>query len=172
MPIVSIDVRDGDPTVQSSGQHRGTVSATFTDGRIEERNVRAANLDEWNDKIAAISDLIQEQVEKQDAEDSVDPETEVSAEGEASLAQAAVAYLRAAYREDQAYDAYLLFSRFNNFRTNQGWTLDQVATNLVSAGLEQEEWDGMKTAYLYLNGGGRPAQMASAKIIQGNWEDR
>jgi len=172
MPIISIDVRDGDPTVQASGQHRGTVAATFSDGRIIERNIRAADSNEWNDKIAAISDLIQEQVEKQDAERSVDPETEVAAEGEASIAQAAVAYLQAAMREEQAYDAYLLMARFNNWRTNNGWNMDQVETHLLAAGTEQEEWDSTKAAYLYLNGGGRPAQMASAKTIQGNWEDR
>lgn len=170
MPIISIDVRDGDPTVQASGQHRGTVAATFSDGRIVERNIRAADLDAWNDKVAAISAEIQTQMEKRDAEDAVQTDTEVGANKEASIQQTAVAYLRVAWDTEQAYDAYLLFSRFNNFRNNQGWTLDQVASNLLAAGLEQEEWDEMKAAYLYLSGAGRPATMSDAKAIQSNWE--
>lgn len=61
MPITSIDVRDGDPTVQASGQHRGTVAATFDDGRIVERHIRAADADEWNDLVASMSAAMQAQ---------------------------------------------------------------------------------------------------------------
>lgn len=172
MPITSIDVRDGDPTIQASGEHRGTVTATFADGRTVEKSIRAADANAWMDKLAAISSEIQAQVELSDAEQAVDPEGEVTGNGEASIAQAAVAYLRAAWDTDQAADAYLLFARFNTYRNNQGWTLDQVAAGLAAAGLEADEWDAMKTAYQYLNGGGRPAIMATAKTVQGNWEAR
>jgi hypothetical protein len=172
MPIVSIDVRDGDPTIQTSGQHRGTIAATFDDGRIVERNIRAADADEWNDLVASIGIEMQAKQEQQDAANSVDPESEVAASQEASIAQAAVAYLRAAWQEELAPDAYLLFARFNNYVINKGYTWNDVQTHLLAEGLEQEEWDEIKTAYQYLNGGGRPAIMAEAKTIQGNWESK
>ena len=41
MPVQSVDVRDGDPTIQASGEHRGTVTVTFADGRVRDISVRA-----------------------------------------------------------------------------------------------------------------------------------
>lgn len=172
MPIISIDVRDGDPTIQASGEHRGSVAATFSDGRIVERNLRAADANAWNDLIAGISAKIEADQQKRDAEDAVDSESEVSANKEASIAQTALAYLRAAWQQEQAHDAYLLFARFANYVSNNGYTWNNVKTHLFAVGLEQEEWDKIKTAYTYLNGAGRPAIMADGKTIQGNWEAR
>jgi len=172
MPIVSIDVRDGDPTIQASGEHRGTVTATFADGRIVERNLRAPDADAWNDKIAAISAEIQAQQEVSDADSGVSPDAEVVANGEASIEQRAVAYLRRAWQEENCRDAYLLFDKFNDFRLARGWNLNQVQAGLMGAGLTVEEWDSMKTAYQYLAGAGRPAIMNDYLTIQGNWEAR
>ena len=172
MPIVSIDVRDGDPTVQASGQHRGTVDATFDDGRVVSRNFRAPDLDAWNDLVAAAQATIQAQQEVQDAEDGVGPDTEVTAHKEASIEQRAVAYLRRAWQEENCRDAYLLFDKFNDYRLAKGWNLNQVQAGLASAGLGVEEWEEMKTAYTYLNGAGRPAIMNDYQTIQGNWEAR
>lgn len=172
MPIVSVDVRDGDPTVQASGQHRGTVTATFDDGRIIERNLRAPDANSWNDLVANIGAEIQAQMERRDAEEAVSPDAEVAANKESSIAQVAVAYLRSAWNDEQAYDAYLKLARFANYVTNNGYTWNNVQTHLFAAGLTEEEWTGLKTAYTYLNGGGRPAIMADAKTIQSNWEGR
>lgn len=173
MPIVSIDVRDGDPTIQASGQHRGTVDATFDDGRIVSKNLRAPDLDAWNDLIASMNAVIQAEQEQQDAEFSVDPESDIDGDyKEASKAQRAVAYLRRAWQEELAPDAYLLFARFANYVTSNGYNWNNVVAHLLAEGLTQEEWDSMKQAYQYLNGAGRPAIMADAKTIQGNWADR
>lgn len=172
MPIVSVDVKDGDPAVQANGEHRGTVVATFSDGRTVERRLRAPDLNAWNDLLAAISATIQTEQSERDAQASVAADGEVAPYLEASSKQVAVAYLRNAWEKEQAYDAYLLFDRFNTYRLNQGWTLDQVAAQLLSAGLEQEEWDEIRVAYQYLSGGGRPDTMANARTIQGNWETR
>ena len=172
MPIVSIDVRDGDPTIQANGQHRGTVAATFADGRIVERSLRAADADAWNDLIAGISAEIQAKQEVQDAEAGVSSDDEIVAGGEASVEQRAVAYLRAAWGQELARDAYLLFDKFNDFRLARGWNLNQVQTGLMSAGLTVDEWDEMKAAYQYLAGAGRPAIMNDYQTIQGNWESR
>lgn len=172
MPITSIDVRDGDPTIQATGEHRGTVECTFADGRIVQRNLRAPDANAWQDKVANIGAEVQDQMELQDADAGVDPDEEVVAGGEASIEQRAVAYLRGAWGEENARDAYLLFDRFNTFRLAQGWNLNQVQAGLASAGLTTEEWDEMKTAYQYLDGAGRPAIMNDYQTIQGNWEAR
>lgn len=169
MPIVSIDVRDGDPTVQASGQHRGTVTGTFDDGRIMERNIRAADLDGWNDKVAAMSGEMQAQMEAADAEAAVSPSEPVAASEEASIAQTCVAYIREAAATEQAYDAYLLYDRINTYVTNHSnWPT--VKPILLAEGLTEEEYGQAGSAFNYLSSAGRPAIMSDAKTIQSNWE--
>lgn len=168
MPIVSIDVRDGDPTVQASNQHRGTVTGTFDDGRIMERNIRAADLDGWNDKVAAMSGEMQDQMERSDADSAVDPDAPVAAEKEASIAQTCVAYIREAAATEQAYDAFLLYDRINTYVTNHSdWPT--VKPILLAEGLTEEEYDQAGSAFNYLSSAGRPATMADAKTIQAAW---
>ena len=111
-------------------------------------------------------------VKDQDANNNISPDVAVAAETEATIQDRAVAYLRKAWREENAYDGYLLFDRFNDYRQSQGWTLDQVQANLASAGLTDEEWTSMRSAYEYLNGGKRPNTMSSYQTIQANWENR
>ena len=171
MPIISIDVTDG-PNIQASGQHRGQVTAIFDDGRSVVRNIRAPDATAWANVVVDMQAEIQAKQEQQDAEDGIGPDVEVTANLEASIEQRAVAYLREAWGTEQAYDGFLLFDKFNDFRLAKGWTLAQVAANLLAAGLEQSEWDEMETAYTYLSGASRPATMASALTIQGNWESR
>ena len=170
MPIVSIDVRDGDPTVQASGQHRGTVRVTFDDGRIVERNLRAPDFATWSARLAAAPAEIQADIEQSDAAIVVSPDAPIIPNGEASIEQTAIAYLRNSWSSKRAYDAYLLFERFNTYVTNSGYTWDNVQDHLIAAGLTQDEWDKMKAAYQYLSGGSRPAEMAAAETIQANWE--
>jgi hypothetical protein len=55
MPAIGQQTRPGDPTVQVSGQHRGTVDVTFDDGRIVTMNYRAVDLADWNTKEAGAS---------------------------------------------------------------------------------------------------------------------
>ena len=172
MPIVSIDVRDGDPTIQASGQHRGTVMATFADGRIIERNLRAPDADAWQDLIAGISAKIQAQAEEQDAENSVDPGTEVEAAGEASEDQAAAAYIRNSLSQEFALDAWLRLSRFKNWVDANGGNFNAVEARLLAAGVSQEDWDTAKTIYQYLSGAGRAETLLQAKTIQTKWEER
>ena len=70
MPVQTVDVRDGDPTIQASGQHRGTVDVTFDDGRIITLHLRAPDLDGWNDAVAAAGATAQAQMEERDANDA------------------------------------------------------------------------------------------------------
>lgn len=171
MPITSQPVVDG-PSIHADGSRRGFVDFTFTDGRVVRRIVRAPDATAWANLLVGLPAKVEAAQEIKDAQSDIDADTEVTAHLEASIEQRAVAYLRAAWGEEQAYDAYLLFDRFNTYRLAQGWTLEQVQAGLSSAGLTTDEWDEMKTSYLYLDGGGRPAIMASAKTVQGNWEAR
>ena len=77
MPVQSVDVRDGDPTVQVTGEHRGTVTVTFTDGRVVDRSLRAPNADAWADLIANIAAKVQQQQSEADANDAVEQDQEI-----------------------------------------------------------------------------------------------
>ena len=46
MAIVNQTVTEG-PNVRDDGQHLGTVTFEFDDGRTVSKNVRAANITEW-----------------------------------------------------------------------------------------------------------------------------
>ena len=171
MPIVSIDVRDGDPTVNSTGQHRGSVIATFDDGRISEKRIRAADADEWNDKVASASAEMQADMERKDAEAAVTPDSDVTENKEASIAQTCIAYIREAWSQQSAYQGWLLYARINTYVTNHSsWATAQ--THLIAAGLTQEEYDQAELAYNYLSGAGRPATMSDAQTIQDAWESQ
>lgn len=172
MPVVSIDVRDGDPTVQASGEHRGVIQATFADGRIKERQFRAPGADAWNDLVANVQAEFEARQQADDSVDGVSADVEVTANGEASIQQRAVAYLRAAMEQEDCFEGYRLLDKFNDFRNQQGWNLDQVRSGLASAGLEEEEWEQIKTAFQYLSAAGRPGIMNSYKAIQKAWEGR
>ena len=169
MPVLTADVREGDPTIQASGQYRGTVDVVFDDGRELTINIRAADQNDWNDKVAAVSATAQARMEASDAAAAVDPDADVAASKEASIAQTCVAYIRQAMSTEQAYDAWLLLDRINTYVTNNGgWATAKPF--LLAEGLSEDEYDKAAAAYSYLSGAGRPAIMAEAKTIQGNWE--
>ena len=169
MAVVSADVRGGDPTVQASGQYRGAVDVTLDDGRVFTLYIRAADLDEWNDKVAAAGAEAQAQAERRDANEAVTPDADIVAYKQASIAQTCIAYIRQAWEQEQAYDAWNLYSRINTYVVNHGgWANAQ--TVLLAQGLTQEEYDQAQSAYNYLSGGGRPATMAAAITIQDNWQ--
>ena len=169
MPVVNSDVRPGDPTVQASGQHRGTVDVTFDDGRVITMNLRAPDLDGWNDAVTAAPINAQTQMEERDANEAVTPDEDVAANKEASQAQTCVAYIRQALAQELAWDGWGLLSRINTYvTTHSDW--NTAHTHLLAEGLTQEEYDLAKNAYNYLSGAGRPATMSDALTIQENWE--
>lgn len=117
-------------------------------------------------------DMVLAQFKLQDAGEGIDADTDIAANKEATAQEKAVAYLRRAWQEEDAYKAYRLLDRFDIYRQAQGWPLNQVQSNLAAAGLTVDEWDSIKTAYQYLSGGTRPADMAAHAVIQENWEAR
>jgi len=171
MPVVDHNTING-PTEQASGEWRGDVEYIFGDGRKVQKRIVAPSLPEWTNKKSDLVPEVEAKMEEDDAAEGVSADDEVIAKGEASIEQRAVAYLRAAWQEENARDAYLLFDKFNDFRNKKGWNLNQVEAGLMSAGLSAEEWADMKKAYQFLNGGGRPATMNDAKAIQDMWETR
>lgn len=171
MPIVSLEVRAGDPTVQVSGQHRGTVKATFDDGRIAERHLRAPDANAWATLISNVSADIEGQQQEQDADSAVSPDSGIAASGEASQVQTCIAYIRQALATEKAYDAYLLLDRINTFvLANGDWATARPV--LIAAGLEEKVYDQASASYTYLSNAGRPVTMADAKSIQSAWEDQ
>ena len=171
MPIINTNVIEG-PNVQSDGQHRGLIEYLFSDGRRVRKYARAPDATTWAALVVNLASSTEDAIIQNDAQESISPGATVAAHKEASIEDAAVAYLRAAWRIEQAYDAFLLFDKFNDFRIAKGWDLNQVQAGLMSAGLTVEEWDEMKIAYQYLAAGNRPVTMSDAKTIQGNWETR
>lgn len=171
MSVVRVDVIDG-PNVQAHGEHRGRVEVELSDGRIFTPSVRAPDAPTWANRIVDIGQEVLDQTIEQDSQEGVDADTEVTAHKLASVKQRAVAYLRKAWEMENAYEAFLLFDKFNDYRNAQGWNLNQVQANLIDEGLTVEEWDAMKTAYQYLAAAGRPAIMSDARDIQANWDNR
>lgn len=168
MPVQSVDVRAGDPTQQASGQWRGTVDVTLTDGRVYMRNLRAETLDEWNDLVANAGAETLAEVSMQDAAEAVE-DVDIVASKEATVAQTCRAYIEQAMATEQAYDAWLLLARINTYVTNNGgWAVAKPA--LLAVGLEEDVFDSAQSAYNYLSGGGRPNAMSTARTIQENWE--
>jgi len=136
-----------------------------------ERNIRAADLDAWNDKVAAQSAEMQAAMEAQDAQNAVDPDAPVAANKDASIAQTCVAYIREAAETEQAYDAWLLYDRINTYVVGHSdW--NTAKPHLLAEGLTDEEYEQAKNAYNYLSGAGRPAIMAEARTIQAAWESQ
>ena len=168
MPIVSSVLNPGDPTIQASGQYRGTIVFTFADGRTVQRNLRAPDEDAWSALLLAIDDEVEAKMQERDAEDAVSPDEDVAANLEASIAQTCIAYIRQAWNEELAFVAWALYDRINTYvTTHSDW--NTAHTHLLAAGLTQDEYDQSKAAYQYLSGSGRPAIMASAVTIQNAW---
>lgn len=171
MSVVRSEVIDG-PSMQATGQHRGTVEVEFSDGRIKRVPVRAADADAWANRIVDVGAESLVKLTNSDAEDGVSADTEIVKRGFASKKLRAVAYLRRAMQQELAYDAFLLFDRFNDYRNAQGWNLNQVSGELAESGLTAEEWEKMKNVYQFLSGAGRPAIMSQTRDIQDQWGSR
>jgi hypothetical protein len=164
MPIVKIYLNEGDPTIQAHGEYRGVLNAEFDDGRIITKHLSAPDEDAWSAKILQIENSVELEVQRADAEEAAENDVEIlSPYRQASLKQMAVAYLRKAQLEPDPYLAYLKFSRFNDWRTREGYTLAQVESALASEGLTSEEWQNMRDRYTYLS---NPARVTAMQTYQ------
>lgn len=173
MPIIRQDVIDG-PSIQSSGERRGTIEFEFDDGRIIRREVRAPDATSWADLLIDLPADVEQTVQLQDAKVASEGDAEVidAEPGQASREQIALEYLRQAYRLESPYEAYLKFDKFNNYRLLRGWNVNQVVAGLTSVGLTQEEWDLMLSSYQYLSNPARVTAMEAYQPIAENWLNR
>lgn len=168
MPITDTNVIDG-PNVQADGQHRGTLEFTFGDGRVVTRNVRAPDAAAWANLAVDLATQVEAQQQEQDADEAVEANEEVLPYKEASREQLALRYLRRAHADEDPYRAYLKFSRFNDWRLAQGYSLNQVTTALASVGLTEDEWTAMRDAYVWLSNAGRVTAMQAYQDVQAGW---
>ena len=164
MAVESVIVADG-PNLHDAGVLRGTVDITITDGRVFRRLLSAISQVDWDAKLAALGDDQLEKVARQDADAESDNNNEIAAVKEASREQVALAYLRKAYSLGDPYKAYIKFDRFNDYRLDKGWSLNQVVTNLAAVGLEQAEWDLMEARYIYLSNAQRVTAMQNFQLV-------
>lgn len=163
MPITSSEVVDG-PNIQADGQRKGVIDFTFDDGRVVRRVIRAADAAAWASLLIDLEDIVEEKLQVDDAEEASEADNEITAVKQANIKQVALAYLRKAYSIGNPYLAYLKFSRFNDYRLAQGWSLTQVVAGLAEVGLEQEEWNEMLARYQYLS---QTARVTAMEAYQG-----
>jgi len=164
MAIIRTDVVDG-PNIQADGSYRGVIEFEFDDARIVRRSVRAPDASSWSALLLTLEAEVQASQERQDADAIVDPDVDISANGQANQKQVALVYLRKAYQTGDPWIAYKLFDRFNAYRVSQGWTLGQVQTQLATVGLTQEEWDLMAARYSYLSQTNRVTAMSGYQDV-------
>jgi len=157
MPVQTTEVRPGDPTVQASGQHRGTVKYTFTDAREFEVNLRTPDLTSWDAKLISYVAVIEEQVRKRDAEaagqdpDEPLPDSDV---GEASNLDILVGKLRTGYAIQDSTDSYRYTKQVNDWRVGKGFTWTQVRDAILadpSYDMTTEEFQDIFDRWTYLN---------------------
>ena len=165
MPIVSSELRAGDPTITSTGKRSGTIDFTFADGRIITRNVRAQDATAWAQLLIDLPAQVEKDIEILDAQEVAETDNAIASYKDAPIKRVALAYLRRAYSTGDPYRAYVKFERFNDYRVAQGWTVNQVVTNLAEVGLTDDEWTEMRDRYQYLSETGRVTSMVAFQAV-------
>jgi len=148
MPIVNTEILN---FTLHAGGNRAHVKYTFASGLVRQRPLRNAGIDKASALTFAQS-LIPEAEERQqerDAENAYHSDQLIETDaGESTMQQRAIAYLENAMREDDSIIAYHKLKRFNDFRTNQGWTVAQIKAQL---NITDNQWDTMTTRYTLLD---------------------
>ncbi len=151
MSVVSTTVRHGDPTIQVSGERRGSVQVAFTDGRVVDRNYRTADEPSWDAAVASAGAQVQQDVARRDAQEAVDKDVDITGDyGESTKDQQAAAYLYRAYTTPDPYTAYKKYTKFNEWRIRDGLSVEEVRLRFLAAGFEERTWDLMIERYQYL----------------------
>lgn len=168
MTIINSEVIDG-PDTEVGGKVKGRVRYTFADGREVICRLMCPSIGEWPALVTSYTASLERTVALQDAARGIEDEP-IAATQTATQAQRAVAYVQKALEQKIAYDAYRMLDRMNDWRRANGWTVNQVRTQLIDAGLRETDFDKAIAAYQYLSQGTRPAEMAAAASIQAVWE--
>ena len=154
---------------QSSGEYREYAIYSLDDGRIVQKRISEQSQTEWTTKMNSLISIVDEDIAHLDSENNID-DAEVKSSGTASIQEVAVAYLQKAWKQEDPYSALILFNRFNDYRNSQGWSLNQVYTNLSSAGLLQSEWDDMLVGFPALLA--NSDELSAVDTINRQWRNR
>jgi len=115
--------------------------------------------------VASNSVKIEARLAESEAETQSNTDTEIVAGSHAEVALVVLKYLRKAQSLEDPYQAYLKFTRFNDYRVAQGWAINQVVANLLAVGLTQDEWDEMLVRYTYLSNAQRVTAMENYQLV-------
>ena len=169
MPFISYEVRQGDPSIQPNGEHRGSVDAVFDDGTPASQQVRSKDAAGWDAAVASAGPLMENAKTRDDAYEAVDPDDPVDQNGYATEEETCIAYIRSAWAERWSYDAGRLYNQINNYVVNNGgWAA--MKQRLLDAGLPEEEYDQAKNAAQYLLDPAQADVLTQADPIQNTWE--
>ena len=154
MPVMSTQTRAGDPTVQVTGQARGTVKYIFDDGFAIELAIRTSTLAEFDPEITARIPEVELSRRKMDSNAVVEDDIADTGNGAASTLDTMVVKLRYAYSQPLPEDSYRNMNQIDNYRINKGWTWTQVHNaifNVPEYEFTEEEWSNIMDRFSYLD---------------------
>lgn len=125
-------------------------------------NVLFADLDAY---VANNAVKAQDMLADREAEEASETNDDIIVGEFATRELKALKYLRKAYALEDPYQAYLKFTKFNEYRLDKGWILNQVVAGLSTVGLTQDEWDLMSARYTYLSNAQRVTAMENYQLV-------
>jgi len=167
-------VRPGDPTIQKSGQARGSARFNFDDGYFVERNIRTATEAEFAPKVTAMIPEIEAQRRARDAETVNESDPDDTGNGDASTLDTMVSKLRHAYRQPAPEDCYRNMKQIDDYRSGKGWTWGDVHDAIFAVPeyqFTEEEWTNISDRYAYLSPAPKVAVMIdyNALLVGDTW---
>jgi hypothetical protein len=177
MPVTSHETVDG-PNNQGDffdGTERYTFNAD--PGDTVDKTFNAPTQAEWfakADSLVAVVDLERQQ---QDAEDAVDKDQPIAANGEASEDQVAVAYIRKGWEEEFSLDNVDFMNQFDIWRQANQINPNQVVAHFAAVPgivppLGDSEWAAVDDEYTYATTANRDNVMRDALVHQDRWANR
>lgn len=147
--LVATDPETGVETWEGSAVY---VDTNYPDDAPIQRTFTGTSAGDWANQMADLVPEIEAQLAARDSEENVTDE-EIAPNKRATRAQRAVAYLRRAYQSERSHEAFRMYKRFDDYRTDpaRDWTLDEVQTRLMAEGLTEAEWAVMRQDFETLN---------------------
>lgn len=167
MPVTDVSVRAGDPAQQADGSWRGTAIYTFDDAQVVERTFSAVDEGTWHTTKDGMVPDVEEKLQWQNADEAIaiDYDIRLGAYKQAGQRKIGLTYLRAAMDIEDPLQAYYKFKYFDDYRVDEGWTVNEVYLQLLPVGLQDDEWQDMKTRYIYLSDPGRVTTMLDYETL-------
>lgn len=169
-------VHPGDPTVEVTGEHRGTLYFTFDDGEVLSSSLQAPDLATWNAEIPRLEESALDRKRAIDSEAVVEDPPNDAGNGEASTLDTMVFKLRYAYSRPYPRSCYTNMKQIDDYRISKGWTWGDVHDAIFAEpkyNFTEGEWTNIQDRYTYLN---TPANITAMDnfhpVLQGDtWGD-